>query len=132
MKKLALVVLLSVFGSSVSANDLTGVWALESGEYVNNEGETVDYKSIGLQSTKIISQSYFSFTSMRGGDFWASGSGRYELDDGKYIEKLEHNSFSEKPGATFTFKTKIDDDVWYNSRWEGDERVEYEVWRRIE
>ncbi|MFC6922812.1 hypothetical protein [Microbulbifer taiwanensis] len=116
----------------VTAKEVIGVWELVSGEYINGEGKLVDYKEIKLHSMKVISSSHFSFTSMKGEEFWASGTGSYEFADGKYIEKLHYNSFGQNPGATFIFDSKIDDDYWYNSRWKGDKRVEHEVWRRVE
>lgn len=117
---------------AASASTLDGVWKLVSGEYVNEKGELVDYQTIDLQSLKVISGSHFSFTSMKGDKFWASGTGTYEITDGKYIEKLWHNSFGEKRGATFTFDTRIEEKYWYNSRWDGEKRVEHEVWRKVE
>lgn len=115
-----------------SSTDLQGVWQLESGEYVNGEGELISYESLNMQSLKIISESHFSFTSMKGDTFWASGTGSYEFSDGKYIESLQLNSFGEAPGAVFEFDSKIDGDYWYNTRWKEGTRVEYEVWKRVE
>lgn len=117
---------------AAAAGTLEGAWELVAGEYVNEQGELVDYHSIQLHSLKVIAGSHFSFTSMRGEKFWASGTGTYALVGGKYIETLQHNSFGEKAGATFTFDTKVEDKYWFNARWEGDKRIEYEVWRKVE
>lgn len=119
-------------GLTAQAGDLEGVWKLTSGEYVNGEGELVNYQSVDLKSLKLISETHFSFTSMKGDEFWASGSGTYVFSDGKYSETLQHNSFGEKPGKVYSFNSKVEGDYWYNSRWEGDKRVEYEVWQRVE
>tara|TARA_R110002126_G_scaffold54341_14_gene147187 strand:- start:2803 stop:3201 length:399 start_codon:yes stop_codon:yes gene_type:complete len=132
MKKIIVLLLLGCFAHIAAASELEGVWELVSGEYVDAEGKLVAYESVDLQSMKIISTSYFSFTSVKGDQFWASGSGTYQLTSGQYKEVLKYNSFGQSPGAEFVFKTKIDGDYWYNSRWEGDTRVEYEVWRRVE
>lgn len=132
MKKAIVLIILSFITPFSSATELEGVWELVSGEYVDNNGKLIDYKSIELNSLKIISTTHFSFTSVKRGKFWASGSGTYQLSSGQYKEMLKYNSFGEKPGAEFIFTTKIEGEYWFNSRWNGDQRVEYEVWRRIE
>lgn len=127
------VLLLLLFITPYSyATQLEGAWELVSGEYVDADGKLIDYQSIELNSLKIISTNHFSFTSVKEGKFWASGSGTYQLSNGKYKEVLNYNSFGESPGAEFIFTTKVDGEYWFNSRWNGDKRVEYEVWRRIE
>lgn len=129
----ALIALLFISPIAVSAStNLEGVWKLQSGEYINGEGDLVSYESLNMRSLKIISGSHFSFTSMKGDTFWASGTGSYEFEDGKYIEKLHLNSFGEKPGALFAFDAKVEGEYWYNTRWENGKRVEYEIWQKIE
>lgn len=115
-----------------SSLDLKGVWKLKSGEYINGEGDLISYQSLNMQSLKIISDTHFSFTSMKGDTFWASGTGSYEFEDGKYVEKLQLNSFGEKPGAIFAFDARVEGEYWYNTRWEDGKRVEYEVWQKVE
>ncbi|NVK24827.1 MAG: hypothetical protein HWE10_07850 [Gammaproteobacteria bacterium] len=61
----------------------------------------------------------------------ASGTGTYQVENGEYKETLQFNSFGQPHGTEFIFKTKIDGDYWYNSRWHDGKRVEYEVWRRV-
>ncbi|AQQ68852.1 hypothetical protein Mag101_15340 [Microbulbifer agarilyticus] len=132
MKKLAIAIALSLVSSLSAAKELVGVWELVSGNYVDGSGTLVDYKDLDMQALKVISDSHFSFTSMKGGDFWASGTGTYELADGKYTETLRYNSFGQATGAQFAFTTRIEDSLWYNERWEDGKRVEYEVWQRVE
>lgn len=115
-----------------SAAALKGVWKLESGEYMNGDGKLISYESLNMQSLKVISDTHFSFTSMKGDTFWASGTGSYTFEDGKYVEKLQLNSFGENPGAMFAFDSKVKGDYWYNARWENGVRVEYEVWQKVE
>ncbi|WP_066967406.1 hypothetical protein [Microbulbifer sp. Q7] len=132
MKQLVIAIVLSL-GSSLSlAKDLTGVWELVSGNYVDGSGKLVDYKELDMKALKVITDSHFSFTSMKGGTFWASGTGTYALKDGQYIETLRYNSFGEKAGAIFAFTTQVEDTTWTNERWEDGKRVEYEVWQRVE
>lgn len=121
-----------LFSVSAYASDIEGVWELVSGEYKNEHGEMVAYDEIGLKSLKIISGSHFSFTSMKGERFWASGSGSYSFSEGRYVEELKFNSFGEKPGARFSFSADLDGEYWRNARWDNGERVEFEVWKRVE
>lgn len=115
---------------SASANELKGTWVLVSGEYVDAQGELVSYVNSDMQSLKVLSEHHFSFTSMKGDQFWASATGTYQFSDGQYVESLLLNSFGEKPGVLFAFQSKVEGDNWYNSRWKDGLRVEYEVWRR--
>lgn len=129
----ALVSLFLLFFTQFSfATELEGVWELVSGEYVDGEGKLISYESIKLNSLKVISTTHFSFTSIKEGKFWASGTGTYKLKSGQYKEVIKYNSFGENPGAVFVFNTKIEGNYWFNSRWDGNTRVEYEVWRRVE
>ncbi|WP_160154647.1 hypothetical protein [Microbulbifer sp. ALW1] len=132
MKRFILSVIFSLFSSLSFSKDLTGVWELVSGNYVDGSGKLVNYKDLDLKALKVISDSHFSFTSMKGDVFWASGTGSYELSEGQYIETLRYNSFGEPAGTTFAFTTRIEESLWYNERWKDGERVEYEVWQRIE
>lgn len=122
-----------VFSTGIShANTLNGTWELISGEYVNEEGKLLSYKDLDMAAMKVLSDSHFSFTSMKGGKFWASGTGSYTLEDGKYREELLYNSFGEAPGTMYAFDSEIEGNLWRNSRWKDGERVEYEVWRRVD
>ncbi|WGL15122.1 hypothetical protein PVT68_10065 [Microbulbifer bruguierae] len=132
MKNIVLFVFVFFLSSIVTAQSLVGVWELDSGEYIDGDGQLVDYSGLGFKSLKIISNSHFSFTSMKGDKFWASGSGTYKVKDGKYTEKLKFNSFGEESGSEFVFDVKIENQYWHNSRWKDGVRVEYEVWRRVE
>lgn len=133
MKFITMVFLVSTFYSlSAHSADVEGVWELVSGEYKNEHGEMIAYDEIGLKSLKIISGSHFSFTSMKGDDFWASGSGTYSFSEGRYVEELKFNSFGEKPGAQFSFSAELDGEYWRNARWDDGERVEFEVWKRVD
>ena len=132
MKYLRAGILCTTFSALTSAEELTGVWQLVKGEYVNAEGQLVDYAQLDLHSIKIISATHFSFNSMQGNKFYASGSGTYRFSDGHYRETLQFNSFGESPGKIYEFSSKLEDGFWYNSRWSQGQRVEYEVWKKIE
>lgn len=132
MKKSFIFIMLFALSLSVKAEDLSGVWQLVSGEYIDQHDKLINYQDLQMQSIKILTQTHFSFTSMKGDQFWASGTGTYKVSDGKYTETLQYNSFGEKVGAEFTFEFKREGDFWYGSRWKDGKRVEYEVWQKIE
>ena len=123
---------LITFSTLSNASILNGAWELQSGEYIDAEGKLVSYQQTNMQSIKLISDHYFSFTSTKGDQFWASATGRFEFKDGRYTETLLLNSFAEKVGAQFSFQAKVEGDYWYNSRWQDGKRVEYEVWKRMD
>ncbi len=118
--------------SSVQARVLEGAWQLVSGEYVDAEGRLVQYETLGLSAIKVLSATYFSFTAMKGDGFWASGAGHYRFENGEYSEVLQLNSFGEAEGKVYAFLARVEGDLWYTERWDGDIRVEYEVWRRLQ
>ena len=116
---------------SASANSLQGAWQLIAGEYIDAQGQTISYSAADMQSIKILSAQHFSFTSVKGQQFWASATGTYQFTNGQYVESLLLNSFGENAGSQFAFEAKIEGDTWYNSRWHEGKRVEYEVWQRL-
>ncbi|WP_340679316.1 hypothetical protein [Paraglaciecola sp.] len=116
---------------SIANTGLEGTWQLISGEYIDAEGKTVSYASTDMQALKVLTPDHFSFTSMKGEQFWAAGTGTYEFKDGQYAESLLLNSFGEKVGASFVFQAQVEGDMWYNSRWKDEQRIEYEVWQRL-
>ncbi len=116
--------------SQAKANEFIGTWQLVSGEYLNDKGKRVNYKSLNLRSIKVISKTHFSFVTMAGDKFWSSDAGRYRVTDNQYIETALHTSYSAPKGKEYVFTFKIEDDIWYSSRMENGVRVEYEVWHR--
>lgn len=122
--------LLSGYSSAI-ANPLQGAWKLISGEYIDAQGQTISYVASDMQAIKVLSEQHFSFTSLKGEQFWASATGTYQFTDGQYVESLVLNSFGEKAGSQYAFAAKIEGDTWYNSRWQDGKRVEYEVWQRL-
>ena len=126
-----ILVLLFTLNHAVNASELEGAWQLVSGEYINENNERIDYLDSGMASIKVLAGNHFSFTSEKDGKFWASGTGTYEWVNGTYTEFLLFNSFGQAHGAQFKFSAKVEGNRWYNERWDGDKRVEYEIWQRI-
>jgi hypothetical protein len=132
MHKVLILIVTLAFTFSVSAfeNEFSGTWTLISGEYLDNAGKLVDYKDLEMSSIKVISATHFSFVSMSASKFWSSGAGRYRFTETQYIESPIHTSYGVTSGQEYIFTYKIENDIWYNSRWKNGTRVEYEVWQK--
>lgn len=132
MKLVFKIVLFFIISFSVNAKEnlFTGTWKLISGEYINHEGNLISYKTLNLNSLKVISQTHFSFVTMSGDKFWSSGSGTFEYTNDEYVESPIYTSYNAPKGKQYVFKYKLDGETWFSSRWENEKRVEYEVWQR--
>lgn len=135
MKTLSFVTLLfCLFYSSVlyaQDNKFEGTWQLVSGEYINDKKELITYASLGISSQKVISGHHFSFVSLANGEFWAAGTGSYSFTENEYLETPKMASYPLEDGGTYTFNYEFKAGLWHNSRWHGDTRVEYEIWKKV-
>ena len=113
------------------ANEFSGTWQLISGEYKDHEGKIIQYEKLQMKSIKVISDTHFSFISMSGDKFWSSGAGNYRFTENEYIEMPIFTSYGASQGKEYIFTYKIENNLWHNSRWEQEERVEYEVWQKL-
>lgn len=118
--------------SFLFANQFTGTWQLVSGEYVNHEGQLINYESLKMESIKVITDKHFSFISHSDGKFWASGAGQYTYSDQEYTEIPRLTSFEIPATSRYQFTYEIDGNLWKNSRYENGKRVEFELWKKIE
>lgn len=128
--KIILIFLLS-FSVNAKENLFSGTWKLISGEYIDHKGNLVSYEKLNLHSLKVISKTHFSFITMSGNKFWSSGSGTFTYTNGEYIESPLYTSYNSPKGKKYVFKYRLDGETWFNSRWENEKRVEYEVWQRV-
>jgi len=119
------------FSALADDNPFVGTWKLVKGEYVNHEGKVVDYASLNMQSTKIITPTHFSFVSKSNGAFWAAGVGTYSHSTSTYTEQLELASFNYEENGAYPFEYNIKGDRWHNERFKDGKRVEYEVWQKV-
>lgn len=115
-------------GPSVPA--LAGAWQLQSGEYLGPEGVMVDYASQQLAATKVLGDGHFAFTTTSNGTFWAGGAGTYVADADSYTETPAMASYPLEGTGQYRFRYTLQGDTWTLERWEGERRVEREVWRR--
>jgi len=113
------------------ATRLDGAWRLASGEFVNPEGEVVDYASLKLTGTKVLGDGHFAFTTISDGSFWAGGSGTYADDGATYSETPLMASYPLTEGGRYDFRYTLDGDTWTLERWENGRRVEKETWQRV-
>jgi len=121
-----------LFISSGYAKNLEGVWELVSGEYINHEGNLVNYRDLNLKAIKIIKQNHFSFVTMSGDTFWGSGIGTIEYSDKQFTETPIFTSYQAPEGKEYQFDYELQGELWLTYRWEDNLRVEHEVWRRKE
>ena len=134
LRSAAAAVLLSGVACIATASDapaLQGAWQLQSGEFINKEGAVVDYASQKLSGTKLLADGRFAFTTTSDGKFWAGGSGTYRADAGRYVETPLMASYPLENGGSYEFRYTLQGDVWTLERWDGERRVEREVWQRV-
>jgi len=131
-KIIAIIITIAVtFSVNAVENKFNGSWKLVSGEYLDKEGKRIQYKDVKMSSIKVISGTHFSYVSMSGNKFWSSGVGRYRFTETEYIEKPIHTSYGVTLGKEYAFTYKVENDIWYNSRWSKGKRVEYEIWQKL-
>lgn len=118
-------------GPVLAASPLDGAWRLESGSYVDAEGQEKDYGSLNLQGTKLLVDGHFSFTTAQDGRFWAGGSGAFTADAETYVETPRTASYPVVAGGSYRFRYTLEGDIWTLERYEDGKRVEREVWRRV-
>jgi len=122
---------LLLFSLSAHANPFIGTWELVAGEVVNEQGELQTYSALKMKAIKVIAEHHYSFISMSGDTFWGAGSGRYEFDQTHYVEMPLYTSYPLAPNSEYRFLYQIKNNEWHNERWQGDQRVEFEIWRKL-
>lgn len=125
---LSLCVLL--FSAVSLANPLKGTWEYVSGEYATPNG-VVKGEAPAVTSTKIISDTHFSYITLHSGKFAYAGGGTYKIDDNKFIETVKHGNLPEYIGRTMAFTYKVEGDLWHHTLFENGKFVEREIWKRI-
>lgn len=115
-----------------ATQDLEGAWELVSGEYVDAQGQAVDYASTRLEGMKVIQDGHFAFTTTQAGRFWAGGAGTFEADGSHYVETPGMASYPLVEGGRYRFSYVLEGDRWTLERHEDGKRVEREVWRRVD
>jgi hypothetical protein len=119
------------WGDDAAQRALEGSWQLVGGEYLDAQGQRVDYAAAKLVGTKVLSGRQFAFSTQRDGKFWAGGSGTFTADGGRYVETPQIASFPVVEGGSYRFDYTLEGDTWTLERHEDGRRVEYEVWHRV-
>nr|WP_295374506.1 hypothetical protein [Pseudoxanthomonas sp.] len=127
----ALITLLAIPPAFANDKTLEGAWELQGGEYVTEDGQTKDYAEMKFNGQKVLADGRFSFTMQTGDKFWAGGAGRYEAEGGQYTERLAQRSFAAENGGTYSFRYRVEGDVWRLERWKDGKRVEFEEWKKV-
>lgn len=123
---------LLVLGPALATDKaLEGAWELQGGEYVAEDGQTKTYAEMRFNGQKVLADGRFSFTMQSGDKFWAGGAGRYEAEGGRYTETLAQRSFAVEDGGTYSFRYRVEGDVWRLERWKDGKRVEFEEWKKV-
>jgi hypothetical protein len=118
-----------------SANPLLGTWKLVTGTIVEKGDSTVTDYTQGKSFLKIINETHFAFLLHdlnKGQDsttaVFASGGGRYSLQDSTYTEHLEYCTDRAWEGHDFPFTVTISGDTLVQR---GVEKVEAEGIERL-
>jgi hypothetical protein len=111
---------------------LSGVWHITS---QMREGKVVPIHRTGTRKTlKILSGSRFQWAAIDTGtkEFFGTGGGSYQFQDGKYTEHIEFFSRdSNRIGASLSFGGKIENGEWHHSGLSSKGVKIYEIWSRV-
>ncbi|MAD89954.1 MAG: hypothetical protein CMK64_09645 [Pseudoalteromonas sp.] len=94
--------ILSTISLSVFANPLKGTWKYVSGEYATPNGN-VKAEAPAVTSTKIISDTHFSYITLHSNKFAYAGGGTYVIEG----------------------------ELWYHTLYENGKFVESEIWKKV-
>lgn len=116
-----------------SITSFTGTWRIIQHQ---QNGQLRDLPQTGDRKTlKLLAGSHFQWAALNlaNGQIYATGGGRYTLQDGKYIEHIEFFSRdSTRVGMSLPFDDEIKGDLWYHKGKTTQGTPNYEVWKRVE
>jgi hypothetical protein len=114
MKKLFVLLIMTVSSTAWSCDSLEGAWELVYAIYKDKDGKVVyENKGDGEKSLKILAQRHFSFiTQDKDGKFSVAGAGSYTLDGLKYTEIVNYTSMNRLMGKTYHFNCQMKDGTW--------------------
>lgn len=130
LTSLAVVVLGWGSAAQLQAHPLEGSWQLVSGE-ISEHGTEIDYSAAKMQGVKIVSGLQFSFISHKDGKFYSAAAGAVVLQGQNYQETPHYASYAPMIGQTYSFRYRLEGDLWHNERFADGKLVERETWRRI-
>lgn len=111
-----------------NSNELTGAWLFATNDLSSDtrRGEQESRKTM-----KILSDTRFQWIAYdtTNGQFIATGGGKFETKNGKYIEHIEFFSRNkDRVGATLSFDYKVKGNDWHHSGMNSSGEPLYEIW----
>lgn len=121
----------SLTSTSLVGSSLVGSWQFVSGRYTEPNKAPVIYKNPDLRAIKIITPTHFSYITENGdGSFYVAGAGTCKLEKAQYTETLNYSSVPTMKNKSYTFKYRIENDLWYMEGMEDGSLTE-EIWQRL-
>ncbi len=110
---------------------LHGLWTITGRK---QEGKMVEIRRTGTRKTiKLLTATRFQWAAIDPGtkQFMGTGGGRYEFENGKYVEHIEFFSRDHsRAGQSLQFEGKIENGDWHHSGFSSKGDPIYEVWSR--
>ncbi len=117
--------------AQATSASLIGTWEFVSGRYTPTGKPPIEVASPQLRALKIITGTHFSYVTETGnGSFYVAGAGHCKLEPNTYTETLDYASVATMKNKSYTFKYRIQNDLWYMEGQEEDSYTE-EIWRRV-
>lgn len=115
-----------------SLEQLQGTWELASARYFDKSGALVGSITDGSTlSRKVIAGQHMAFiTWQANGAFDVAASGNVQVEQGRYVERIDTASKPRLLGKTYRFACKLEGGNWLHSGDEDGIHIE-EVWRRV-
>ena len=110
---------------------LAGVWRISG----RKQGETISSMPLGARRTlKTLSGTRFQWTAINieTKEFFGTGGGTYQFEDGKYTEHIEFFSRdSSRVGSSLQFDGKVEEGKWHHSGKSSKGDPIYEIWEKL-
>lgn len=110
---------------------LAGVWRISG----RKQGDAIAEMPLGARRTlKVLTGTRFQWTAINieTGAFSGTGGGRYQFENGRYIELIEFFSRdSSRVGAVLSFDGKLENGDWHHSGLSSKGDPIYERWSRL-
>jgi hypothetical protein len=115
-----------------SLEALQGTWELASARYLDKTGTVVGSISAGSTfSRKVVAGRHMAFITWQpDGRFEVAASGTVQIEQGRYVERIDTASKPRLIGKTYRFACQLHGDMWQHSGDEDGIHIE-EQWQRV-
>lgn len=115
-----------------SLEALQGTWELASARYLDKTGTVVGSISAGSTfSRKVLAGRHMAFITWQpDGSFDVAASGTVQIEQGRYVERIDTASKPRLIGKTYRFACQLHGDMWQHSGDEDGIHIE-EQWQRV-